>query len=110
MRNARLCRMLSEQGIDVVCATISLFRECQEWNRAHVARYCEIYLRVPMEVLVQRDQKQLYSRALRGEITDVMGVDLPIEEPSRPDIVIDNDGRQAPSDIAGDIIQRLGLR
>ena len=99
--------MLSEQGIDVVCATISLFRECQEWNRTHIARYCEIYLRVPMEVLVQRDQKQLYSRALRGEITDVMGVDLPVEEPSRPDIVIDNDGVTPPAALAASIWKRL---
>jgi adenylylsulfate kinase len=100
MRNARLCRMLAEQGIDVVCATISLFRECQEWNRAHIARYFEVYLRVPMEVLVRRDQKQLYSRALRGEITDVIGVDLPVEEPQRPDLVIDNDGTRPPGEHA----------
>ena len=39
MRNSRLCKMLSDQGIDVVCATISLFRECQEWNRAHIPGY-----------------------------------------------------------------------
>src|SRR5271156_2375758 len=29
MRNARLCRMLSSQGADVVCPTISLFHEVQ---------------------------------------------------------------------------------
>ena len=32
MRNARLCRLLAEQGTDVVCATISLFHEVQRWN------------------------------------------------------------------------------
>src|SRR5580700_9784200 len=29
MRNARLCRLLAEQGAYVVCATISLFHEVQ---------------------------------------------------------------------------------
>ncbi len=27
-RNGRLCRPLASQGIDVICATISMFREC----------------------------------------------------------------------------------
>lgn len=100
MRNSRLCKMLSDQGVDVVCATISLFRECQEWNRKHIPGYHEIYLRVPMSVLVQRDQKQLYSRALRGEMREVMGVDLPVDEPLRPEVTVENDGSEKPEMLA----------
>lgn len=100
--------MLADQGIDVVCTTISLFRECQEWNRAHIPGYHEIYLRVPMRVLVERDQKQLYSRALRGEVKDVMGIHLPVEAPERPEIVIDNDGSQTPQCIAKMLFEKLG--
>src|ERR1700744_4681034 len=47
MRNARLCKMLSEQGIDVVCSTISLFHECQKWNRENISRYKEIFVDAP---------------------------------------------------------------
>ena len=107
MRNSRLCKMLSDQGIDVVCATISLFRECQDWNRANIPGYREIYLRVPMSVLVERDQKQLYSRAMRGEASDVMGVDLPIDEPSAPDLVVENDGDRPPESIARTIFEKF---
>jgi len=32
----------------------------------------------------------LYARARLGEISGVVGVDLPIEEPLRPDLQIDN--------------------
>jgi len=49
MRNARMCRMLAEQGADVVCATISLFHEVQRWNRENIPGYREVYLRVPIE-------------------------------------------------------------
>ncbi len=108
MRNSRLCKTLSDQGIDVVCATISLFRECQEWNRAHLPGYHEIYLRVPMKVLLERDQKQLYSQALRGEVKDVMGVDLPVDEPVRPEFIIENDGSQPPEWIAEMLFEKLG--
>lgn len=92
MRNARLCRMLAEQGVDVVCATISMFHEVRAWNRKHISRYREIYIRVPMSVLIERDPKQIYARALRGELEHVMGIDLPVDEPESPDLILDNDG------------------
>jgi adenylylsulfate kinase len=107
MRNARLCKMLADQGLDVVCATISMFRECQEWNRANIVNYREIYLRVPMQVLMARDQKQLYSRAARGEMLEVMGVDLTADEPRNPDAVVENDGRMSPELVAASLHDQL---
>jgi len=94
MRNARLCRMLAEQGVDVVCATISMFHEVRAWNRSHISLYREIYIRVPMAELIKRDPKQIYARALRGELDHVMGIDLPVDEPESPDLILDNDGAQ----------------
>jgi glutamine kinase len=92
MRNARLCRLLAQQGGNVVCATISLFHEVQRWNRANISEYYEIYLHVPMEELRRRDTKGIYSRAERGDLTDVVGVDLPAETPEAPDLVLENYG------------------
>ncbi len=104
MRYSRLCKMLSDQGIEVVCATISLFHEVHEWNRHNIPKYKEVYLKAPIEVLVERDQKKLYSRALRGEVKHVMGIDVEIEEPKNPDVVIVNNGSRSPDKIINDLI------
>ena len=53
-----------------------------------------------MDVLKKRDSKKIYSRAAKGEITQVMGVNIPFEEPEQPDLIINNDGKQKPSAIA----------
>jgi glutamine kinase len=90
MRNGRICRMLSDQGTDVVCATISLFHEVQCWNRENIADYREIYLKVPLDELERRDAKGIYAGARRGEITNVVGIDVVAEEPVTPDLVIEN--------------------
>jgi adenylylsulfate kinase-like enzyme/phosphohistidine swiveling domain-containing protein len=92
MRNARLCRLLAEQGADVVCATISLFHEVQRWNRENIPGYREIYLRVPLDVLRRRDSKGLYASAHNGDAQDVVGLDVPAEVPEAPDLVLDNYG------------------
>lgn len=92
MRNSKICKMISEQGIDVVCATISMFDDCRKWNRKNIERYKEVYIKVPMNVLIQRDQKGLYTKALKGEIEQVMGLNLDFDEPKEPDVVVVNDG------------------
>lgn len=92
MRNARLCRLLAEQGADVVCATISLFHEVQRWNRENIPGYHEIYLQVPMDELRRRDSKGIYAGAQRGDARDVVGLDVPAEAPEAPDLVLDNYG------------------
>lgn len=105
MRNAMLCKFLSEEGIHTVCATISLFQSLHDWNRENIKSYKEIYIRVPMDVLMQRDKKNLYSRAVKGEIKNVMGVDLKWDEPQQPDYIIDNDGRLSPTSVVNHLLE-----
>lgn len=89
LQYARLCRMLAEQGLTVVIATISLFREVHSWNRSHLPGYFEVYLKVPVEELRRRDAKGIYRRFDAGELTDVAGLDLPVDEPAAADCVVE---------------------
>lgn len=104
MRYGRICRMLSEQDITVICCTISMFNEVREWNRGHIENYVEVYLRVPIEILKQRDQKQLYSGIKNGTSMDVVGMDLELELPEDSEIVIDNTGEKSIEDTVEEIM------
>ena len=48
MRNARLCKLLADQGIDVVCCTISMFDRVRDWNRANIPGYVEVYVKASL--------------------------------------------------------------
>ncbi|WP_127533602.1 adenylyl-sulfate kinase [Paenibacillus kobensis] len=104
MRNAKLCRLLAEQGIDVVCATISMFHACRDWNRSHISSYREIYLRVSLDTLVARNQKGLYSVAMNGSNQEVAGMTIAIEEPREAHLVVDNEGEITPEQIVSRIL------
>lgn len=108
-RLARFARLLSLQGVDVVCATMSLFREIHDWNRRHLPRYFEVYLRVPLEVLEERDPKGIYARARAGREKGVVGLDLRPDEPLDAHLVIDN-GRESlgPSAVAALVLAAAG--
>jgi adenylylsulfate kinase len=99
-RLSRFCRLLSTQGLDVVCATVSLFHEIHVWNRTNLPRYLEVYLRVSAATLRARDQKMLVSAG-----KNVVGVDQPFDEPVDAHLVLDNDdGQQSPAQAAARII------
>lgn len=85
-----LTKYLSDQGIDVVAAVLSIFPEWREWNRKNVENYNEVYMKASMETLLRRDIKNLYAKAMRGEIPNVVGVDIPFPEPETPELVLDN--------------------
>tara|TARA_Y100000589_G_C27100129_1_gene607664 strand:- start:253 stop:777 length:525 start_codon:yes stop_codon:yes gene_type:complete len=88
---AKLVRELSLQGFDVVIATISMFKEIYSWNRKNLNRYVEIYLDVPMEVILSRDPKNLYKKFKMKEIKNVVGLDIIPDIPKDPTILIKYD-------------------
>lgn len=87
---SRLCKFLIDQNINVVCATISLFKEVHRFNREQIQNYFEIYIHCSMDELINRDQKGIYSKALKGELLDVVGIDITFDQPINCDLKIDN--------------------
>lgn len=107
-RICRLCKFLDRQGVDVVCAILSLFAETREWNRRELSRYVEVFLDVPMEELKARDPRGLYRAAAEGRASDVAGVDLPFDRPRGSDLVLDNGADADPPGVqAGKIVALL---
>lgn len=91
LRVSRLCHYLDRQGINVVCAILSLFDEQQRWNRETYSDYFEIFIDVPIDVLEARDQKGLYSGAKEGRVPNVVGFDIVFKPPKNPDLVVRNE-------------------
>lgn len=102
---ARLGRMFYMQGLNVVCATISPFPEVRQWLRDSIPGYVEIYVRVSPATLLQRDKKGLYSRAASGDQTNLVGQDIPFEEPRFPDLCIDNEPGTQVADHVAEILR-----
>ncbi len=120
MRYARLCKMLQEQNLNVICCTISMFDEIRDWNGQNIENYREIYVRVSMEVLTQRNQKGLYSTSMevsqkrnpkglnKGD-GQVAGIHVDIEEPKNPDLILDNEGDVDLSELVDNIVKKFGI-
>ena len=90
IRMTRTCKILSDQEINVICGANLTSQKYRDWCRDNINNYFEVFLDVPMDVLKKRDIKELYKKAFKGEIDNVVGVDIPFINPQNPDLVIDN--------------------
>lgn len=109
MRYSRLCAMLQEQGMNVICCTISMFDSIREWNRKNISNYREIYVKVSIGTLRARDQKGLYSGKTTEQGKDVAGLDFALEEPKTPDLILHNDGVLTPEEQVREIERHFNL-
>ncbi|HLG72531.1 MAG TPA: adenylyl-sulfate kinase [Chloroflexota bacterium] len=90
-----VARLLARNGVAVVVAAISPYREVRDEVRRTIesegCRFVEVYARCSIDELARRDVKGLYRRALKGEIAGFTGVSDPYEEPLHPDVVFDSE-------------------
>lgn len=106
-RIQRIAAMLSAQGLVVLVAALYSHPELLAWNRANLPGYFEIYVKADLGFLSSRDPKGLYGQVRRGEVIDVVGVDIPWHPPERPDLVIDAKSAESPDQLAVGVVQAI---
>lgn len=89
-----VARLLARNGVIVLAAAISPYRQSRDDARRSIEsegiRFVEVYVSCPLQVLIARDVKGLYQRALAGEIENFTGVSDLYEPPFSPDLIIDS--------------------
>ncbi|MBN1881976.1 MAG: adenylyl-sulfate kinase [Deltaproteobacteria bacterium] len=102
-----VCNLLTRNDVIAIGAAISPYREVRNSVREQVGdKFIEIYCECPLDVLVERDVKGLYKKALAGEIKNFTGVSDPYEEPENPEITVYS-GTETPEESAEKIVQYL---
>lgn len=84
-----VAKLLSRNGVVAISAAISPYRDVRDEVRRQHERFFEVYVKCPLDKLVERDVKGLYKKALAGELPNFTGVSDPYEEPPNPELVIE---------------------
>jgi adenylylsulfate kinase len=82
-------KLLTRNGVAVLVAAISPYREDREHAREEIQSFVEVWCKASVDACAARDYKGLYEKARRGEIKDMTGVNDPYEEPEDADLVLD---------------------
>jgi adenylyl-sulfate kinase len=109
-RIAFVADLLSRNGVPVITAAISPYREIRAEARELMGdRFIEVYVKASVDTCIERDPKGLYEKALKGEIKEFTGVSDPYEEPLDPELTLETES-ETPEESAGKIIGLLEER
>ena len=106
-----VCELLARNGVIAVAAAISPYRAIRDEVRSRIAKFVEVHVECPLDVVIARDVKGLYKKALDGEIPSFTGVSDPYEPPLHPEVVV-HTATETPEESAQkiwDALCRLGL-
>jgi len=109
-RIAFVADLLSRNGVPVITAAISPYRELRDEARELMGdRFIEVFVKASVEVCADRDPKGLYEKAFAGEIKEFTGVSDPYEEPLNAELTLDTENETV-EESAGKIISLLEER
>ena len=84
-------KCIADVGGTAIVAAISPYKEAREAARQLIGpdRFLEVFVKAELETLIERDPKDLYKRAIAGEIPNFTGISDPYEDPENPNVTID---------------------
>ena len=105
-----VARLLARNGVTVLVSAISPYRQSRDDARRLIegdgVRFLEVYVRCPLETLIDRDVKGLYKKALAGEVLHFTGISDPYEAPLAPDCVVDSSTQSIEQSLA-DVLSQV---
>jgi adenylyl-sulfate kinase len=108
-----VARLLARNGVAVLTAAISPYAATRDEMRRLAVEdgitFLEVFVEAELDVLIQRDVKGLYRKALAGEIAHFTGVSDPYEAPASPDVAVKSD-RETVQESAARVLDALRER
>jgi adenylylsulfate kinase len=101
-----VAQLLARNGIIVLVAAISPYRQARDALRKDIGDFIEVYVNAPLSVCEDRDPKGHYRKARAGEIREFTGIDSPYEPPITPDVQCDTD-KEGPEESQRKVVEAV---
>ena len=87
-RIQKICKFLEKQ--DLICIVSALYSNynLMKWNRENFLNYYEIFLDADLDLVKNRDPKNLYKKYQEGKEKNIVGIDIPWHAPETYDLKI----------------------
>jgi len=101
-----VAKLLSRNGVGTICSFISPYQAVRDDVRANTTNFLEVFVDAPLDVVIERDVKGMYKKAIAGEIPNFTGISDPFEAPENPDIHLRTD-QTTPEECAQTVMDKL---
>ena len=103
---SKLCKSISEQKINIIFPTVSMFNKVRSYNRKNIKNYCEIYIKANIKKIIRNKKKKIYYNSR----INIVGLDIKPELPKKPDITILNNFDKDLNTLSKNLIAKINLK
>jgi len=90
-RIAHTAHLINKNDVSVIVSTVSPTAKIRNYARSITNNFIEIYVKCSLKTCITRDTKGYYEKAKNGIITSFVGITVPYEEPTNPELVVHTD-------------------
>lgn len=101
-----LCKLLQQNRIVSIVSAVSPHKEIRDFIRREVGNFVEVYVKCSLDTCIKRDCKGLYKKAINGKMHNLIGLQIPYEEPVNPEVIA-NTEYDSCDNIVNKIISKL---
>ena len=106
-RIQQLAKFLTDQQLFVIVSALYSHPELMQWNRANLPNYYEVLIDASLDVVMERDPRGLYEKHQRGEMHNLVGIDVPWHRPENSDLILNPSNGSSAEDMADQIISKI---
>jgi len=99
----KFCQIITNQKINLIFSTVSLFTKVRKWNRKNINNYVEIYIKSDIKKIIKLKKKYFYAK----KIKNVLGKDIKPEFPKSPNIIINNMFTKPISILSTELVRKI---
>ena len=96
------CKFLINKGYNVIFSTVSLHNIVHKLNRKQIKNYYEIYVKTDIKKLIKLNKKKIYKKK-----KDVIGLDLKVDFPKKPNLVVKNELKKNIKKISKEVLKNI---
>ncbi len=106
-----LATLLNKHSVSCIIPVLSSSRKVREFARSELINFNEVYVKCPIDVCAERDPDGLYKKAENGNESNIVGINIPYEEPENPEILVDTSRHEVETcvEIVMSRMKELGL-
>ena len=99
----KFCQQITNQKVNIILSTVSLFDKVRKWNKANISNYIEIYIKSDINKIIKLKKKYFYT----SKSKNVLGKDIKPEFPKFPNIIIENTFKKSVSTLSKELIRKI---
>ena len=103
MAYSKFCKYVTDNKINVIFSTVSLFHKVRKWNRSNINNYMEIYIKSDIDKVIKQKKKFFYKK----KYINIVGKNIKAEFPKTPDITIKNHFTKPINSLASELIKKI---